>query len=39
LIEAEAQAMRSNQLKDEIAQRALLEIASLVRRSGERRPA
>lgn len=44
LIEAEAQAMRSNQLKDEIAQRALLEIASLVRRpggppSGERRSA
>jgi DNA polymerase-3 subunit delta len=39
LIEAEAQAMRSNQLKDEIAQRALLEIASLVRRGSERRPA
>lgn len=39
LIEAEAQAMRSNQLKDEIAQRALLEIASLVRQSGARRPA
>ncbi len=39
LIEAEAQAMRSNQLKDEIAQRALLEIASLVRRGGERRSA
>jgi DNA polymerase-3 subunit delta len=32
LIEAEAQAMRSNRLKNEIAQRALLEIASLVRR-------
>jgi len=36
LIEAEAQAMRSNALKDEIAQRALLEIASLVRRPGDR---
>jgi len=39
LIEAEAQAMRSNRLKDEIAQRALLDIASLVRRGGDRRPA
>jgi DNA polymerase-3 subunit delta len=44
LIEAEAQAMRNNRLKDEIAQRALLEIASLVRRpndrpSGDRRSA
>lgn len=36
LIEAEAQAMRSNQLKNQIAQRALLEIASLARRPGDR---
>ncbi len=39
LIEAEAQAMRNYALKDEIAQRALLEIAALTRRGGERRPA
>ncbi len=39
LIEAEAQAMRNYALKDEIAQRALLEIASLTRRGAEQRRA
>jgi DNA polymerase-3 subunit delta len=39
LIEAEAQAMRSYALKDEIAQRALLEIAALTRRNPDRRSA
>ena len=39
LIEAEAQAMRTYALKDEIAQRALLEIAALVRRNAEQRRA
>ena len=38
LIEAEAQAMRNYPLKDEIAQRALMEIAALVRRGGGRDP-
>lgn len=39
LMEAEALAMRTYALKDEIAQRALLEIAALTRRAGERRSA
>ena len=39
LIEAEAQAMRNYALKDEIAQRVLLEIAALARRNPERRSA
>ena len=39
LIEAEAQAMRNYPLKEEIAQRALLEIAALTRRGTERRSA
>jgi DNA polymerase-3 subunit delta len=37
LIEAEAQAMRAYAIKDEIAQRALMEIAALAR-AGARRP-
>lgn len=39
LMEAEAQAMRNYALKDEIAQRALLEIAALTRAASQRRSA